>query len=210
MSQKRRWSDKDRDNVVRMVALNATHPEIAKKLKTSVSSLRRHFADVLEPRKDGPPPHQFTDAERASAIAMSSYGISQAEIAQVLGVSKTTLLKHLKDDLAKAPTQANANVARALYRNATREGNTQAQVFWMKARANWKDRLDVSGGVGVNANVTHSHQLDLVSLARSLSPEGRAALRVVVEELHALQTPERVDSGGQAIDIVPESSRVAS
>ena len=129
----RRWSEQDRDKVIRMVAEGESRHVIAKKLKTSVSSLRRHFGELLN-HEVGQQPKEFTPQEKASAIAMASYGIAQREIADCLDVSLTCLRRHLGDDMTKAPTQANANVARALYRGATREGSTKAQIFWLKNR----------------------------------------------------------------------------
>jgi DNA-binding CsgD family transcriptional regulator len=190
----RRWSEQDRDQIIRMTAEGVSRESIAKRLKTSVSSLRRHFPDLLN-HKAGGSPTEFSDTERASAIAMASYGIPQREIAGVLKCSLTTLKKRLGDDMRAAPTQANANVARALYRNAVRDNNTQAQVFWLKGRAGWSDKLEV----GVSGEVEHTHSLDMVGLVRQLSPSGRASLKAVLQEVRTLRESEAI--AAESLDV---------
>ena len=197
----RRWSEQDRDKVIRMVAEGESRQVIAKKLKTSVSSLRRHFGELLN-HEVGQQPKEFTPQEKASAIAMASYGIAQREIADCLDVSLTCLRRHLGDDMTKAPTQANANVARALYRGATRDGSTKAQIFWLKSRAKWKDRVEIAGGIEVSGTVDHVHSFDLVGLVRQLSPEARGALKIVLQEVQTLRESALVESDALEIESI--------
>ena len=172
---------------MRLVAEGKSRAEIAKALKTSVPSLRRYFADALN-HKPGAKPWEPTDAERAAAVKMARYGISQREIASTLGISTTTLRKHLGDDLAKAPIEANVDVAHRLYQDAKVSGNTSAQVFWLRSRAGWNDRQSVN--VNVSGEISHDHRFDLVGLVRQLSPAARAALRTVLEEIRTIAPPE--------------------
>jgi DNA-binding CsgD family transcriptional regulator len=175
-----------------MVAIGKSRKEIAAYLKTSRSTLDREFGELLKKAKKptGPPAEPFTDNEKSAAINMASYGITQKEIAGALGCSVSHLLKHLGPDLRSAPTKANANVARGLYRKAVREHNTQAQIFWLKARAGWKDRVEIDGTLGVTGEIEHVHSLDVTGLMRQLSSGGRDALRVVLEEVKAIREAE--------------------
>src|SRR6201997_1682303 len=52
-----------------------------------------------------------TDAQRRKAETMAAYGIPEADIARVLGVSKPTLSKHCSTELDTGATRANSKVA---------------------------------------------------------------------------------------------------
>jgi hypothetical protein len=49
-----------------------------------------------------------TDAQRRQAETMAAYGIPEADIARVLGVSKPTLRKHCGTELDTGATRANS------------------------------------------------------------------------------------------------------
>lgn len=44
--------------------------------------------------------------------------------------------------------QANAKVAAQLYTAATKGQNVNAMIFWLKARANWQDKVEITGPGG--------------------------------------------------------------
>ena len=56
-----------------------------------------------------------TDPQRRQAETMAAYGIPEAEIARVLGVSKPTLRKHCGTELDTGATRANSKVADFLF-----------------------------------------------------------------------------------------------
>src|SRR5580700_6548705 len=56
-----------------------------------------------------------TDAQRRQAETMAAYGIPEANIARVLGVSKPTLRKHCGTELDTGATRANSKVADVLF-----------------------------------------------------------------------------------------------
>ena len=56
-----------------------------------------------------------TDAQRRQAETMAAYGIPEADIARVLGVSKPTLRKHCGTELDTGATRANSKVADFLF-----------------------------------------------------------------------------------------------
>lgn len=84
-------------------------------------------------------PHKPTPETTAQVEALSGYGIRHDEIAIYLGIDAKTLRKHYREQLDKGVVKANVGVARALHKNAT-EGNVTAQIFWLKARAGWRDK----------------------------------------------------------------------
>lgn len=88
------------------------------------------------------PPHKPTDETRAQVLALVGYGIRQDEIARFLSVDPKTLRKHYRDELDTGVVAANEAVARSLHKQAT-EGNVAAAIFWMKARAGWREKQEV-------------------------------------------------------------------
>jgi hypothetical protein len=93
--------------------------------------------------KGGRPPHAPTDQQRATVKAMSAYGIPQHDIARVVGVHDDTLRLHYRDELDLGVIEANAKVAETLFRQATREGNTTAAIWWTKCRMGWKEKQGI-------------------------------------------------------------------
>ena len=95
-------------------------------------------------KKAGRPEWEPTDQDRKTALAMAGFGVPHADIAKVLGKSKTTLLKHLGEEMGRSKAIKNAKVAQTLYKRATNEeggrDSVVAAIFWLKAQAGWKER----------------------------------------------------------------------
>lgn len=76
-------------------------------------------------------------------------GLTDEQIAEKLNISKDTFYKYKKnhtdfsDSLKKGKEVVDYQVENALLRNAL-EGNTTAQIFWLKNRKpkQWKDKID--------------------------------------------------------------------
>lgn len=97
--------------------------------------------------------HHPTDASRKQVEALASYGVPRADIAKVVGICGSTLVKHYGETLETAATKANSLVAQSLFKRAVKgEGSaaTSAAIFWLKARAGWreKDVHEVTGPSG--------------------------------------------------------------
>jgi hypothetical protein len=84
-------------------------------------------------------PHKPSPESRAQVEALSGYGVRQDEIAIYLNIDPKTLRKHYEKEIDTGHIKANVGVARSLHKNAT-EGNVTAQIFWLKARAGWRDK----------------------------------------------------------------------
>jgi hypothetical protein len=95
-------------------------------------------------------PYVPSDEQRRVVRAMAGYGMPQDEIAKVVKCSPPTLRRTYRDDLDTAATEANARVAQCLYQQATTPGNIAATIFWLKARAGWREKqaVEVSGANG--------------------------------------------------------------
>lgn len=85
------------------------------------------------------PPHQPTDEQRKTVRAMTAYGITQAQVCAIIGISEPTLSLHYRHELDTAVGEANAKVAQSLFHMATKGGNVSAAIFWLKTRARWKE-----------------------------------------------------------------------
>lgn len=71
---------------------------------------------------------------------MSGFGIPQDDIAAHLGIDPKSLRKHFRQDLDRGMTEANVKVAQSLFHMATEGKNVAAAIFWMKARAGWREK----------------------------------------------------------------------
>lgn len=74
-------------------------------------------------------------------------------IAVLCGIDMPTLHEKYGHILQTAVQEANGHVGNALYTKAL-NGDTQAQIFWMKTRAKWKETLDLSSEDGTMSTVS--------------------------------------------------------
>ena len=87
------------------------------------------------------PSHTPDPQTRRQVEPMAGYGVPEADIAGVVGVSPKTLRKHYRGELDHGHVKANAKVAENLFRKATGDGreSVTAAIFWLKTRAGWKE-----------------------------------------------------------------------
>jgi hypothetical protein len=117
------------------------------------------FSDALKSDDEvlrgpgGRPAHEPTEKDRSTVKAMSAYGIPQEQIARVIGIHRETLAIHYRDELDLGVIEANAKIAETLFRQATKEGNTTALIWWSKARMGWKERQEMEHSGGINLQV---------------------------------------------------------
>jgi hypothetical protein len=86
---------------------------------------------------------QPTDEQRKTVRVMAGFGIPQPEIAILLDIDPKTLRVHFRRELDRGSVEATAKVAQTLFQMATSGHNTAASIFWMKARAGWRERHEV-------------------------------------------------------------------
>ena len=82
-----------------------------------------------------------TEEQRRTVKALSGYGVPQDGIAIHIGVDPKTLRKHFRDELDRGSVEATAKVAQTLFHLATVEKNVASVIFWMKARAGWRETM---------------------------------------------------------------------
>jgi hypothetical protein len=79
------------------------------------------------------------DAMRERVLSLARVGVTQDDIANIIDCDSKTLRKHFRDELNRGMAEANAEIAGHLFATA-KAGNVAAQIFWMKAKARWRER----------------------------------------------------------------------
>ena len=89
----------------------------------------------------GRPPHVPTKKDREIASFGAAMGIDQVVIGKLIGIGKSTLQTHYREELELGMARANVSVGSNLYKIAT--GNSPqaatAAMFWLKMRCGWKE-----------------------------------------------------------------------
>ena len=95
-----------------------------------------------------------TDEQRRTARAMAAFGVPQKGIARHFEIDGKTLRKHFRRELDTGMVEANVKVAQSLFTMATKGNNVAAAIFWMKARAGWREKntLEITGKDGAPAD----------------------------------------------------------
>lgn len=88
------------------------------------------------------PEYEPTDESRQVVSLHATVGTPQDMIATILNIDAKTLRKHYRRELDTAAAQANAVIGGALF-NKAKAGDTAAQIFWMKTRAQWRETLRI-------------------------------------------------------------------
>ena len=86
---------------------------------------------------------QPTEEQRRTVKAMAGLGVPHDGIAVLLEIDPKTLRKYFPQDLERGSVEATAKVAQSLFQMATTGKNVAAAIFWMKARAGWREKHEV-------------------------------------------------------------------
>ena len=132
----------------------------------------------------GRPAHKPDPVTRRQVEAMAAYGIPETDIATVVEIDPKTLRRHYRKELDTGHIKANTKVAENLYRRATGEGReaVTAAIFWLKARAQWKERTV--------SEITTPPDSPIAALMQRIAETGR---RIHDRPLPAPQTIEGYD-----------------
>src|ERR1700720_3764903 len=88
------------------------------------------------PRK----PFVVNEAVRERVRHLAGVGVRQDDIARIIGCAPKTLRKRLRNELDRGVAEANATISGSLFASA-KGGNVTAQIFWLKTRAHWRERM---------------------------------------------------------------------
>jgi hypothetical protein len=78
------------------------------------------------------------EATREKVRHLAGLGVTQDDIARIIGCASKTLRKRFRDELDRGVAEANAVISGSLFA-AAKAGNITAQIFWLKTRAGWKE-----------------------------------------------------------------------
>lgn len=119
------------------------------------------------------PPFAPTDEQRETVKLFAGYGIPQEAIAAHIDIDPKTLRLHFRHELDEGMTDANAKVAKTLFEMATQDKNTAAAIFWLKARAGWREKSEVelTGRDGGPIEVNQVRERILSRIAKLAPPE---------------------------------------
>jgi transcriptional regulator with XRE-family HTH domain len=100
------------------------------------------------------------DIDRVEKLA--AQGLSEQQIADCLGISRSTIDRRKRDDdafvaaLKRGKHRGIENVTNALYEAATAgdKPNVSAMIFYLKNRAGWRDRADISADITADATLS--------------------------------------------------------
>jgi hypothetical protein len=116
------------------------------------------------------------EAARERVRYLAGVGVRQDDIARIIGCTPKTMRKRLRDELDRGVAEANATISGSLF-DAAKAGNTTAQIFWLKTRAQWRERIVADEASPAASGEANSEVLLLPDNCRD--PDLTAALREV-------------------------------
>ena len=105
--------------------------------------------------------------QRRTVRAMSGYGMPHTDIATFLDIDTKTLRKHFRIELDHGSIEATAKVAQSLFRMATEGGNVAAAIFWMKARAGWREKHEILLSAKTAEDMTDAELTEEIARSRT-------------------------------------------
>ena len=105
---------------------------------------------------------QPTEEQRRTVKAMAGLGVPHEGIAVLLDIDAKTLRKYFCLELERGSVEATAKVAQSLFQLATAGKNVAAAIFWMKARAGWREKHELQVTTGTDLTQLSDEQLELM------------------------------------------------
>jgi hypothetical protein len=124
-----------------------------------------------------------TEATREKVRYLAGVGVPQDDIAKIVGCAPKTLRKRLRDELDRGVAEANATVSGYLFA-AAKAGNIAAIIFWLKTRANWRERRSPDEPIPATSSEANSNVV-LVLPDNSRDPELTQVLQSAQEEYYS-------------------------
>jgi hypothetical protein len=122
-----------------------------------------------------------TDDQRRTVRAMSGYGIPQEDIATFFDIDAETLRKHFRHEIDKGSIEATSKVAQSLFRMATEGKNVAAAIFWMKARAGWREKHPELLDDERNAEAMTDEELEIIARGGKPAPRQLVIRRIIID-----------------------------
>ena len=132
-------------------------------------------------KKIGRPKFEITTDLCKKAESLAAQGLTQQQIASVLGISETTLYDkqskytEFSDSIKRGKDKGIATVTNALF-NKARQGDNTSMIFYLKNQAGWQDRIEKE------TIIENRHVLDLTRVSNNdLSTIERALESALIE-----------------------------
>ena len=142
--------------------------------------------------------YEPTEEQRRTVKAMAGYGMPHDDIATFLDIDSKTLRKHCTRELEMGSIEATTKVAQSLFRMATEAKNVAAAIFWMKARAGWREKQVVEHGFAPGAVMSGGHTMDEMT-----DEELMRIARLGLDEAN-VSAGQPARRRGYMIDVAPE------
>jgi hypothetical protein len=142
-----------------------------------------------------------TDAIREKVRYLAGVGVPQDDIAKIVRCAPKTLRKRLRDELDRGVAEANATVSGYLF--AAEAGNIAAIIFWLKTRANWRERRapdEAIPSIGTEAN----SNVVLVLPDNTRDPELTQVLQTAQQEYFARKRTRQRARRAPDLTLTPE------
>lgn len=101
--------------------------------------------------------HKPTPATEKQVESLAAVGVTQAQIATVLGIDTDTFRKYYIDIYDRAKVQAIGMVAGTLFKRATEGKDLGAAIFYLKAQAGWRETPNplesLAGGLSIHIHL---------------------------------------------------------
>jgi len=117
------------------------------------------------PKKRGRKTIKFTEDDLLKIEQASGMGLTNEQLASVLGCSLSTVRRNRKNNelfehhIRKGRANSLKEVSNALYNNAIYENNVQAQIFFLKNRGEegqWSDKQEVNHQLNLSSVLTEA------------------------------------------------------
>jgi hypothetical protein len=131
-------------------------------------------------------PFVVNETVREKVRHLAGVGVRQDDIARIIGCAPKTLRKRCRDDLDRGVAEANAMVSGSLFA-AAKGGNVVAQIFWLKTRAQWRERA-AHGEAASDSDAGGNPPVVLVLPDNSRDPELTHALQDTHQDIWSEST----------------------
>ncbi len=108
-----------------------------------------------------------SDEQRRTVKAMAGFGVPHEGIAIMLEIDPKTLRKYFQSELDRGSVEATAKVAQSLFHMATVDKNVAAAIFWMKARAGWREKYELVVSAKIAGEMTDDELMEEIARARA-------------------------------------------
>lgn len=89
---------------------------------------------------------EITPEQRKQIKALAGYGMKDSQIANVLGITESTLQRKCKEDIKKGRDTARASVAKTAYQMAVSGKQPAMTMFYLKTQLGWRETGQNEGG----------------------------------------------------------------